>query len=178
MHRIPLTAPAECVDGPCGGLAGLVIRADSRTLEYYVVRDTTPGHPIERLVPRVRVLARRCIDGLVLWCARLLELRGATLDRVGRRSLVAELLARRTIASLAAIAAAAAAPAALAFTLACAFATLCLRIMRGVLLRFFIAQHLRAHHLAARLVLTRLVLVARLLTTSTAAGPAPIRSDA
>ena len=55
MQRIPLTAHAECVDGPCGELAGLVIRADSRTLEYYVVRDATPGHPIERLVPRARV---------------------------------------------------------------------------------------------------------------------------
>jgi hypothetical protein len=55
MQRIPLTAHAECVDGPCGDLAGLVIRADSRTLEYYVVRYTTPGHPIERLVPRARV---------------------------------------------------------------------------------------------------------------------------
>ena len=55
MHRIPLTAPAECVDGPCGKLAGSVIKANSRTLEYYVVRDTTPGHPIERLVPRARV---------------------------------------------------------------------------------------------------------------------------
>ncbi len=55
MHRIPLTAPAECVDGACGGLSGLVIRADSRTVEYYVVRDTTPGHAIERLVPRAQV---------------------------------------------------------------------------------------------------------------------------
>ena len=55
MLRIPLTAHAECVDGPCGDLTGLVIRADSRTLEYYVVRDTTPGHPIERLVPRAQV---------------------------------------------------------------------------------------------------------------------------
>ena len=55
MARIPLTAHAECVDGPCGDLAGLVIRADSRTLDYYVVRDTTPGHPIERLVPRAQV---------------------------------------------------------------------------------------------------------------------------
>jgi hypothetical protein len=55
MPRIPLTAHAECVDGACGELAGLVIRADSRTLEYYVVRDTTPGHAIERLVPRVQV---------------------------------------------------------------------------------------------------------------------------
>jgi hypothetical protein len=36
-------------------MVGLVIRADSRTLEYYVVRDTTPGHPIERLVPRANV---------------------------------------------------------------------------------------------------------------------------
>jgi hypothetical protein len=55
MVRIPLTAHAECVDGPCGDLAGLVIRADSHTLEYYVVRDTTPGHPVERLVPRAQV---------------------------------------------------------------------------------------------------------------------------
>jgi len=55
MQRIPLTAHAECADGPCGELAGLVIRADSRALEYYVVRDTTPGHPIERLVPRAQV---------------------------------------------------------------------------------------------------------------------------
>jgi hypothetical protein len=55
MQRIPLTARAECVDGVCGGLAGLVIRANARTLEYYVVRDTTPGHPIERLVPRGQV---------------------------------------------------------------------------------------------------------------------------
>ncbi|HEY1293487.1 MAG TPA: hypothetical protein VGJ60_10425 [Chloroflexota bacterium] len=55
MLRIPLTAHAECVDGLCGDLTGLVIRADSRTLEYYVVRDTTPGHPIERLVPRAQV---------------------------------------------------------------------------------------------------------------------------
>jgi len=54
MQRIPLTAHAECTDGPCGDLAGLVIRADSRALEYYVVRDTSPGHPIERLVPRAR----------------------------------------------------------------------------------------------------------------------------
>jgi len=57
MQRIPLTAHVECVDGPCGDVAGLVIRADSRVLEYYVVRDTTPGHPIERLVPRARVNA-------------------------------------------------------------------------------------------------------------------------
>src|SRR5262245_15590452 len=55
MQRIPLTAHAECVDGPCGDLVGLVVRADSRTLEYYVVRDTTPGHPTERLVPRAHV---------------------------------------------------------------------------------------------------------------------------
>jgi hypothetical protein len=55
MQRIPLIAQAECVDGPCGELAGLVIRADSRTVEYYVVRDTTPGHAIERLVPRALV---------------------------------------------------------------------------------------------------------------------------
>jgi len=55
MLRIPLTAHAECADGPCGDLTGLVIRADSRTLEYYVIRDTTPGHPIERLVPRAQV---------------------------------------------------------------------------------------------------------------------------
>ena len=55
MPRIPLTAHAACVDGPCGDLTGLVIRADSRTLEYYVVRDNTPGHPIERLVPRAQV---------------------------------------------------------------------------------------------------------------------------
>lgn len=55
MLRIPLTAHAECVDGACGDLTGLVIRADSRTVEYYVVRDTTPGHPIERLVPRAQV---------------------------------------------------------------------------------------------------------------------------
>ena len=55
MQRIPLTAHAECVDGPCGDLSGLVVRADSRTLEYYVVRDTTPGHPLERLVQRARV---------------------------------------------------------------------------------------------------------------------------
>ena len=55
MQRIPLTAQAECVDGPCGEVAGLVIRADSRSLEYYVVRDTTPGHAIERLVPRAQV---------------------------------------------------------------------------------------------------------------------------
>jgi uncharacterized membrane protein len=33
----------------------VVVRADSRSLEYYVVRDTTPGHAIERLVPRTRV---------------------------------------------------------------------------------------------------------------------------
>jgi uncharacterized membrane protein len=55
MQRIPLTAPAECTDGPCGGLSGLCVRADSRALEYYVVRDNTPGHPIERLVARTRV---------------------------------------------------------------------------------------------------------------------------
>jgi uncharacterized membrane protein len=55
MQRIPLTARAECVDGPCGGLSGLVVRADSRTLEYYVVRDNTPNHAIERLVARTRV---------------------------------------------------------------------------------------------------------------------------
>ena len=55
MQRIPLTARAECVDGPCGDLSGVVIRADSRALEYYVVRDTTPGHAIERLVPRAQV---------------------------------------------------------------------------------------------------------------------------
>jgi hypothetical protein len=55
MPRIPLTAHAECREGPCGALAGLVVKANSRTLEYYVVRDTTPGHPIERLVPRARV---------------------------------------------------------------------------------------------------------------------------
>src|SRR5438045_669656 len=55
MPRIPLTAHAECVDGPCGDLAGLCVRADTRALEYYVVRDTTPGHPIERLVPRARL---------------------------------------------------------------------------------------------------------------------------
>ena len=55
MLRIPLTAHAECTDGPCGDLSGLVIRADSRTLEYFVVRDTTPGHPIERLVPRAEI---------------------------------------------------------------------------------------------------------------------------
>jgi uncharacterized membrane protein len=55
MQRIPLTAHAECTDGPCGDLSGLCVRADSRVLEYYVVRDTTPGHPIERLVARTRV---------------------------------------------------------------------------------------------------------------------------
>lgn len=55
MRRIPLTARAECVEGPCGELAGLVVRANSHSLEYYVVRDTTPGHPIERLVPCSRV---------------------------------------------------------------------------------------------------------------------------
>jgi uncharacterized membrane protein len=55
MQRIPLTAHAECADGPCGELSGLCVRADSRALEYYVVRDTTPGHPIERLVARARV---------------------------------------------------------------------------------------------------------------------------
>src|SRR5947209_3088198 len=55
MHQIPLTAHAECVDGPCGDLAGLCVRADTRAVEYYVVRDTTPGHAIERLVPRGRL---------------------------------------------------------------------------------------------------------------------------
>jgi uncharacterized membrane protein len=55
MQRIPLTAHAECADGPCGELSGLCVRADSRVLEYYVVADTTPGHPIERLVARTRV---------------------------------------------------------------------------------------------------------------------------
>src|ERR1051326_1738194 len=55
MQRIPLSAHAECVDGPCGDLAGLVVRADTRALEYLVVRDTTAGHAMERLVPRGRV---------------------------------------------------------------------------------------------------------------------------
>lgn len=58
MPRIPLNAHAQCADGPCGDLCGLVVRADTRVLEYYVVRDTTPGHPIERLVPRSRIDAR------------------------------------------------------------------------------------------------------------------------
>lgn len=54
MQRIPLTAHAECVDGPCGELAGLV---------------TTPGHPIERLVPRVRV-DPAATHGIHLDCTR------------------------------------------------------------------------------------------------------------
>jgi len=67
MQKIPLAAHAECVDGPCGELAGLVIRADSRTLEYFVVRDITPGHPIERLVPRAQVDAA-ATNGIHLDC--------------------------------------------------------------------------------------------------------------
>src|SRR5438270_9156839 len=55
MQRTPMTAHAECADGACGDLAGLIVRADSRTLDWYVVRDTSPGHPIERLVPRARL---------------------------------------------------------------------------------------------------------------------------
>jgi uncharacterized membrane protein len=55
MQRIPLTAHAECTDGPSGDLSGLIVRAETRALEYYVVGDTTPGHAIERLVPRARV---------------------------------------------------------------------------------------------------------------------------
>ena len=55
MQRIPLHAHAECTDGPCGDLAGVVVKADTRGVEYYVVRDNTPGHAIERLVPRLRV---------------------------------------------------------------------------------------------------------------------------
>jgi uncharacterized membrane protein len=49
-----MTAHAECADGPTGDLSGLVVRAETRALEYYVVLDTTPGHAIERLVPRAR----------------------------------------------------------------------------------------------------------------------------
>jgi uncharacterized membrane protein len=69
MQRMPLTARAECADGPCGELTGLVVSADSRTLEYYVVRDTTPGHLIERLVPRAR-LDPASIDVVQLDCTR------------------------------------------------------------------------------------------------------------
>jgi uncharacterized membrane protein len=69
MQRIPLIARAECAEGPCGDLSGLCVRANSQTLEYYVVRDTTPGHPIERLVPRAR-LDPSAIDVVRLDCTR------------------------------------------------------------------------------------------------------------
>src|SRR4051794_20371375 len=52
MHRIPLLAKANCTDGPTGNLSGLVVRANNRTLEYFVVCDMTPGMPVEHLVPR------------------------------------------------------------------------------------------------------------------------------
>ena len=54
VQRIPLTAKAQCADGARGDLSGLVVRADSRTLEYFVVLDNTEGHRIERLVPRTQ----------------------------------------------------------------------------------------------------------------------------
>src|SRR5690242_3515575 len=69
MQRIPLTAHAECADGPCGELSGLIVRANQPLLEYYVVRDTTPGHPVERLVPRTR-LDPTAIDTVRLDCTR------------------------------------------------------------------------------------------------------------
>jgi uncharacterized membrane protein len=69
MQRIPLTAHAQASDGPCGELSGLVVSAEPPTLEYYVVRDTTPGHPIERLVPRAR-LDPAAIDMVRLDCTR------------------------------------------------------------------------------------------------------------
>jgi uncharacterized membrane protein len=69
MQRIPLAAHAECVDGSLGELSGLVVSAEPPTLEYYVVRDTTPGHPVERLVPRAR-LDPAAIDVVRVGCTQ------------------------------------------------------------------------------------------------------------